>query len=779
MPIGVLGLLLINAGLFVVQRLLQPKVKRPKSPDFETPTSDEGQIIPGAFGVVELVPNMTLVIDQRAVPREQDLATLYYARIQGVLCHGPLLRVIEIKVGEKPLSLEPISRGQSVSSNPILSYVVTPAKGANGWDLPTDGTALELFVSAMKMFGGFQSQGGIAGIIHVIPGRTTQDISSLTAYARDADASSVPTVAMIEFGADPDVSWGYPLSGPFEGQFLWTANTPTPRGVSVIAARYPNALLAVSEASGAGAIGMDANPIEVLYEALTDPVWGMGWPTSRFNTSQWQAAATEVRAPTDGAAPIGVSGALREQVDGADVVGDLMDAADALPYINPTTGLVEVTLLRGSGDFVHDPATLLEITASNSRDFELLPESWPDTLNEVRINYRRFDGGSFGDNITETIENFRWATRTELVTPTHLPFRIYQLNGRNITNVVAANTTQSLTLTVGADQDYTFDAVLGQFTFYNHGNIDEGDTLTVTYSSTPGFVGFRDATWVEQNLANIRATDEVRSETYEYPFYTNELVVQQKAKLLLRQRTIPRKRARWTMSRSGYALHPGSVVAPNRPDINAALDGTLPFRVLSVGYGTLEQGRLTIDAMEDVWAYDTPTASLGDSTGSGAGTDARTAPDMGGIGCGSGGADVIRVALFAGDPTFTIEVERADDASGTGAVTITAAGGIAGTSTHVDDAQAGGTTKYYRARHIRSGWTDGAWKGWIACTAASSGSGSTPTYVEPTVHVATDACDAAEGGVTLTIVDPQNQVATVEFRTKVGTAPYGDWEEAA
>ena len=75
----------------------------------------------------------------------------------------------------------------------------------------------------------------------------------------------------------------------------------------------------------------------------------------------------------------------------------------------------------------------------------------------------------------------------------------------------------------------------------------------------------------------------------------------------------------------------------------------------------------------------------------------------------------VALALYPADTDYTIEIQRATDAAGTGATTI--ADALPGTSlVFIDPQPVDGVTRYYRARHTGLGDTAGAWTAWLGLT---------------------------------------------------------------
>jgi hypothetical protein len=122
--------------------------------------------------------------------------------------------------------------------------------------------------------------------------------------------------------------------------------------------------------------------------------------------------------------------------------------------------------------------------------------------------------------------------------------------------------------------------------------------------------GFVDDIASHQDGANWQATGGVRSAVFELPFITDPDVAALCAARHGRAGAIPLARYGWTMNREGYALMPGDAVVAEESAFGVA---DLVLRVTSIDYGTLEDGAITVEGVQDVFsatqATYTPPAS--------------------------------------------------------------------------------------------------------------------------------------------------------------------------
>ena len=123
------------------------------------------------------------------------------------------------------------------------------------------------------------------------------------------------------------------------------------------------------------------------------------------------------------------------------------------------------------------------------------------------------------------------------------------------------------------------------------------------------------ATWkprvvAVQNLANIQAQGGVVTKKVEYPGITRQELAARVAQRDLRAASTPLAKIQIRLNRSAWEMFPGDLFVLNWPELK--IHG-LVLRVGAVEYGTLGDGAITVQAVEDVFSLDA-TASVGDNT---------------------------------------------------------------------------------------------------------------------------------------------------------------------
>jgi hypothetical protein len=791
--------LAIIAAQLLLSLLLKPRVRMPRVKDLERVDAEEGKPIPLVYGIAAVTPNI-IAWGQTTTGRDVQKgfpATFYYAKMAGLLCQGPVSRIIDVQFNSKSLWLWPVTSGSSASAwregalGGTDESGIYPDQGRGtqsvivstpGFPIERDeaGTVAFRYVEAVDLFGREREQGGVAGELRFHWGLPEEDATDpLLTELLETDgvprASRLPQQAWIGFGGAEDES--IPADRIPGHHFYFGANTGAMPGVQVLLQVLPTALLecdADSDTSDAGynagtktlaerfaaaSVGHDANPAEILYDLCTSSVRGLGMLADLLDIDALVTLARECRGEG-----LGLSLHLADDSDPLDVLEDVLKHVRGVRYVDPRTGLLVFALVRPAEDL----AATLELTAANTTERKFTPGVEAQAYNEVRVTFRRIDGQVSGPVVGESVA---FPTGRGLAPLVHT-----QLKGRNVSAVTLyANHGDGSGFHVVDTSQYLVGAEQGILTMVVHDDpweggdptdeVYRGDTLQADYACTVAFLGFRDGiTTPAQDLANQQMTGQIRATTLNYPMFTAEFAASRQAAYLLRAAATPGKFS-CKVHCSGGALVPGSVVRLTWPeyglvDYVARIGG-------AVDYGTLTNEWIEIGGTEDLWA-EVPTVAL--PGGGGAGETppvTKTAPAMA---IGYVASSAIRVALFPSDPTFTVELHRATDGSGAGDTLLSAT--IAGTAAYYDDAQTVGDTRYYRARLIRSGWTAGAWTPWQAMTAAAGTPTTTPTGTDPTFAL---SWDDALGTFTVTVTDPDGRLQTVEFRHRSGTGAFTAW----
>jgi len=132
--------------------------------------------------------------------------------------------------------------------------------------------------------------------------------------------------------------------------------------------------------------------------------------------------------------------------------------------------------------------------------------------------------------------------------------------------------------------------------------------VSVTYRrliNTSNTRDFVDDIVTAQDLANFQATGRIRALKLDMPYVTDADVAALCAARARRAHSSPLARYAWTMNREGFALMQGDAVHA----VETAFNADLILRVTQINYGSLEQGEIVCEGMEDVFGIAAPSVS--------------------------------------------------------------------------------------------------------------------------------------------------------------------------
>ena len=134
--------------------------------------------------------------------------------------------------------------------------------------------------------------------------------------------------------------------------------------------------------------------------------------------------------------------------------------------------------------------------------------------------------------------------------------------------------------------------------------------VTVVFSDAGR--GFRDNSVTVKSEANIAMTGSVRPQRFEYRTITDIETATRVAARELRAGSVPLGSGRIKVTRKGSLFMKGDLLSVSWT--RYGLHGVI-CRVLAVNAGTVEEGYVELDIVEDVFQYDEPITSTGGSTG--------------------------------------------------------------------------------------------------------------------------------------------------------------------
>jgi hypothetical protein len=378
----------------------------------------------------------------------------YYMGLHFGVAHGPVDQVQQITVGEREAWAGTVSSSSAVTIN------------------------------APELFGGEKKEGGILGTLDVCMGESTQTANSYLASKLGSPTPAFRGILSFVWrggmvsAMNPYIKpWAFKVKRILQG---WSTGT---------------AWYAAKAEVGSG----DMNPAHIVYECLTNSVWGMGYATGSVDSSSFTAAADALY--TEG---FGLSMAWTQQSSIESFIKVVLDHIGGVLYVKPDTGLFALKLIRA--DYVksslplYGPSNLISAT-----DYQR--QAWGETINEVTV-------------------------------------------------------------------------------VFTDRSINKKSSVTV------------------QDLANITNQGGVVSQSKPYPGISNAAMARRLAMRDLLAASTPLARVKLTANRTAWATTPGDVIRLTWPAYGVS---EVVFRVLEVNRGTLQDGTITIDAIEDVFGLPTNT----------------------------------------------------------------------------------------------------------------------------------------------------------------------------
>lgn len=125
-------------------------------------------------------------------------------------------------------------------------------------------------------------------------------------------------------------------------------------------------------------VAYDMNPAHIIYESLTDTIWGMGTPTTALDETSFTEAADTLY--TEG---FGLSLLWTRQTTIEQFIQEILDHIQAVLFTDPATGLLTLKLIRGD----YEADTLPELTPDNCDVLQFSRKLWGEIVNEVVVTW--------------------------------------------------------------------------------------------------------------------------------------------------------------------------------------------------------------------------------------------------------------------------------------------------------------------------------------------------------------------------------------------------------
>jgi hypothetical protein len=256
----------------------------------------------------------------------------YYMGLHFGVCYGPVDNISRIFVGERE---------------------------AWSGDQDESGT---ISIDNDQLFGGQKREGGVVGDLDVMMGGGDQ---TQNAYLQTLLGSNIPAFRGI-------------LSLVLKKGYI-SANNPYIKPWAFRLRRTVSGWNTTVWQPSLCNIAMDMNPAHIIYQCLTDPVWGMGYPESGIG-STFIAAAETMNDEL-----FGLSLLWNQQAPIGEFIGQVLNHIGGVLYADPKTGRFELKLIRDD----YDPEDLPVFNQSNVKAIDSFQRAgFGETINEVTIVFR-------------------------------------------------------------------------------------------------------------------------------------------------------------------------------------------------------------------------------------------------------------------------------------------------------------------------------------------------------------------------------------------------------
>lgn len=362
--------------------VMRPKVRDTSEPatlkDFTAPTASENRPIPVIWGTVKLTgPNVTWYGDLQTVKLMNKKAKVglgyrYSVGMELGLCHGPVDALLEIGFNEKSAWTGSVVGGTGSAE-----------------------TAGETFtVDNRTLFGGDSDEqlqnggyGGVYATCTFYKGAANQESN---AYLTNVLSTANPGHSGISYlvwngPTKGDIVYNYDLSNPsikfdrepFLGGYIGT--NPRIDEIWFVLKRVPRYIESNDGSDYHDINNGDANPIDVIYELLTNSKFGLGLASSFIDLESFRYAQKKVY--EEG---LGLSDIWDSDKKISELINEILQYIDGVVYTDLRTGQLTIKLARNDYEIsnlpVFDEGSIAEISAYSSPSVD-------ETTNQIQLSY--------------------------------------------------------------------------------------------------------------------------------------------------------------------------------------------------------------------------------------------------------------------------------------------------------------------------------------------------------------------------------------------------------
>ena len=292
--------------------------------------------------------------------KKQTIGYRYFMGLHFGLCHGPIDAFLELRGGDRTAW-----SGLVTASQPIQ-------------------------VSAPGLWGGEKKEGGIEGTLDVMMGEPTQQANSYLAGVIGGPMPAFRGMLSLVFRKGMVGAMNpYPKPWKFRVRRIlkgWSGDG---------GAWYPEK---AAIDLGGGTLAM--NPAHIVYEALTNPSWGMGYPSGVLDPTSFTQAADVFHAEGMG---LCFQWVRSDSIEG--FIQDVMNHAGAVVAQDPRTGLFRLLPIRGGYVVSALPEFRRGLNVLAVENFERAAIT--ETVNELTVHFTEVSAGKPGLVTVQQLANIQ------------------------------------------------------------------------------------------------------------------------------------------------------------------------------------------------------------------------------------------------------------------------------------------------------------------------------------------------------------------------------------
>jgi hypothetical protein len=416
--IGLLIYVGIYVALWAYQRWLAPKAadsqaKRAQAGQFNVPRNQESVPIPIFWGRVRVRgPVVIYARNFLAQERREEVGG------DNIVVGYTYRMMVQFLIGT------PGNRESTAAPSTLKQVFVGDRQVWSGsLSDPNDNR----YVQRPSLLGGPNAGGGVEGLINYLPGSFTQTnnawlkhairIGGLSAQVANQDVAYRGQAVVTLYGVgtteqpyDPEDFGGTGNDGDIElGSVLeGAANHLKPRGWKFGEAPqldgYSFEVMAISSTNSLGAVlsgvGVEANPINILYDLLINPWNRAGIPAALIDGPSFLAAGQTLLAEGHG-----MSLLLSSAMDARQGVQLILDQTNGVLFQDPSSGKLVFKLIRD--DYTVALLPLISPTSTGIKVRSFASGNWHSTYNQVRVTFtNRLNNYADGVALAQDLANF-------------------------------------------------------------------------------------------------------------------------------------------------------------------------------------------------------------------------------------------------------------------------------------------------------------------------------------------------------------------------------------